>query len=233
MAGWLGLGTDNLVSIPTTRDNEMSLPDLEDYLRQALARKEKVAAIISTMGTTDAFGIDDLTGIVRLRDRLSQEFGLTHRPHVHADAVIGWVWAVFRDYDFAANPLGFHARTLTSLQHTLGRLGDLSLADSIGVDFHKTGYTPYISSAFLAKDREDLALLSRHPDQMPYLYQFGYFVPAFIPWSAPVPAPGPWRLMPTCSCWARRVTGFLSATWWRWPRCSGSGWNGTPASWSQ
>ena len=96
---------------------------------------------------------------------------------MHADAVIGWVWAVFRDYDFAANPLGFHTRTLTSLQHTLGRLGDLSLADSIGVDFHKTGYTPYISSAFLAKDREDLTLLSRHPDQMPYLYQFGYYHP--------------------------------------------------------
>jgi len=177
VAGWLGLGSDNLVAIPTTRDHEMSLPDLEDYLRQALARGEKVAAIIATLGTTDAFGIDDLTGIVRLRDRLSQEFGLTYRPHVHADAVIGWVWAVFRDYDFAANPLGFHARTLSSLQHSLGRLGDLSLADSIGVDFHKTGYTPYISSAFLAKTREDLALLSRHPGQMPYLYQFGYYHP--------------------------------------------------------
>ena len=73
VAGWLGLGTDNLVTIPTTRDNEMSLPDLEDYLRQALARKEKVAAIIATMGTTDAFGIDDLAGIVRLRDDLAQE----------------------------------------------------------------------------------------------------------------------------------------------------------------
>ena len=177
VAGWLGLGTDNLVTIPTTRDHEMSLPDLEDYLRQALGRREKIAAIISTMGTTDAFGIDDLAGIVRLRDRLTQEFGLTYRPHVHADAVIGWVWAVFRDYDFAANPLGFHVRTLSSLHDSLARLGDLSLADSIGVDFHKTGYTPYISSAFLAKNREDLALLSRHPDQMPYLYQFGYYHP--------------------------------------------------------
>ena len=54
VAGWLGLGTDNLVTIPTTRDNEMNLADLEDYLRQALARKEKVAAIIATMGTTDS-----------------------------------------------------------------------------------------------------------------------------------------------------------------------------------
>ena len=180
VAGWLGLGTDNLVCIPTTRDNEMSLTDLEDYLRQALARQEKVAAIIATLGTTDAFGIDDLTGIVRLRDQLVREYGLAYRPHVHADAVIGWVWAVFRDYDFEANPLGFHARTLASLRHSLGRLGDLSQADSIGFDFHKTGYAPYISSAFLVKDRQELALLSRHPLQMPYLYQFGYYHPGIF-----------------------------------------------------
>lgn len=180
VAGWLGLGTDNLVTMPTTGDNAMSLADLEDYLRQALSRKEKVAAIITTLGTTDAFGIDDLTAIVRLRDRLCQEYRLSYRPQVHADAVIGWVWAVFRDYDFEANPLGFHARTLASLKHSLGRLGDLSLADSIGIDFHKTGYAPYISSAFLVKERQDLVLLSRHPLQMPYLYQFGYYHPGIF-----------------------------------------------------
>jgi L-2,4-diaminobutyrate decarboxylase len=180
VAGWLGLGTDNLVTIPTTGDNAISLPELEDYLRQALDRKEKVAAIIATLGTTDTFGIDDLTGVVRLRDHLCQEYRPSYRPHVHADAVIGWVWAVFRDYDFEANPLGFHTRTLASLKHSLGRLGDLSLADSIGIDFHKTGYAPYISSAFLVKERQNLALLSRHPLQMPYLYQFGYYHPGIF-----------------------------------------------------
>jgi L-2,4-diaminobutyrate decarboxylase len=180
VAGWLGLGTDNLVTIPTTPDNAMSLPDLEDYLRQAFSGGEKVAAIIATLGTTDAFGIDDFSAIVRLRDRLCQEYHLTYRPHLHADAVIGWAWAVFRDYDFAANPLGFHSRTLASLQHSLKRLGDFSQADSIGFDFHKTGYAPYISSAFLVKDRRDLALLSRHPLQMPYLYQFGYYHPGIF-----------------------------------------------------
>jgi glutamate/tyrosine decarboxylase-like PLP-dependent enzyme len=180
VTGWLGLGTNNLVTIPTSSNNEMSLSDLEDYLRQAFSRKDKVGAIIATLGTTDAFGIDELTGIVRLRDRLCREFNLDYRPHIHADAVIGWVWAVFRDYDFKANPLGFHPRTLGSLRHSLERLGDLSLADSIGFDFHKTGYTPYISSAFLVKDRQDLALLSRHPLQMPYLYQFGYYHPGIF-----------------------------------------------------
>jgi hypothetical protein len=56
-------------------------------------------------------------------------------------------------------------------------MGNLSLADSIGIDFHKTGYASYISSAFLVKDRKDLTLLSREPDQMPYLFQFGNYHP--------------------------------------------------------
>ncbi len=175
-AGWLGLGTRNLVAIPTTRDNEMDLTDLEDYLRRAYAAGEKVAVIIATQGTTDAFGIDDLAGIVHLREELVQEFQVPP-PHIHADAVIGWIWSVFRDYDFEANPLGFHARTVRSLQDSVKRLAHLGRADSLGVDFHKTGYTPYISSTFLARERQDLTLLSRHPEEMPYLYQFGQYRP--------------------------------------------------------
>ena len=177
VAAWLGLGMKNLVTIPADRDNQMSLTDLEDYLRQAFKNGEKIAVIIATLGTTDAFGIDDLDAIVRLRDKLAREYGLTHPPHIHADAVIGWVWSVFRDYDFEGNPLGFHARTLRSLQDSLKRLGNLGDADSLGIDFHKTGYAPYLSSAFLVKDRGDLTLLSRQPDEMPYLYQFGAYHP--------------------------------------------------------
>jgi L-2,4-diaminobutyrate decarboxylase len=176
VSAWLGLGMKNLVTIPSTRDNEMSLTDLEDYLRQAFGAGEKVAVIIATMGTTDAFGLDDLAAMVRLRDDLVQEYQVP-APHIHADAVIGWVWSVFRDYDFEANTLGFHARTLRSLQDSLKRLDHLGLADSMGVDFHKTGYAPYISSAFLAKERDDLSLLSRHPEEMPYLYHFGQYHP--------------------------------------------------------
>ncbi len=177
VSAWLGLGMKNLVTIPSTRDNEMSLTDLEDYLREAFSTGEKVAVIIATLGTTDAFGIDDLAAIVRLRDELVQEYQVAHVPHIHADSVIGWIWSVFRDYDFEANPLGFHARTVRSLQDSLKRLGHLGLADSLGVDFHKTGYCPYVSSAFLAKERDDLTLLSRHPEEMPYLYQFGQYRP--------------------------------------------------------
>ncbi len=177
VAAWLGLGMKNLIAIPSTSNNEISLSALEDALRATLNQGDKVAAIIATLGTTDAFGIDDLAAIVHLRDDLVSEYGLDYVPHVHADAVIGWAWAVFRDYDFDDNPLGFHARTLRSLTDSLERIDSLQMADSIGIDLHKTGYAPYISSVFLIKDRSALALISRVPEQMPYLYQVGHYHP--------------------------------------------------------
>ena len=71
---------------------------------------------------------------------------LDYVPHVHADAVIGWAWCVFNDYDFEANPLGFRRRTVRALAGTRPPDPAPGLADSIGIDFHKTGFAPYISS---------------------------------------------------------------------------------------
>lgn len=177
VAAWLGIGSRNIVTIPTNADNSMNLDAFADTLGRLLAGGHKIAAIIATMGTTDAFGIDPLKAIVAARDRLAAEHGLASPPHIHADAVIGWPWAVFNDYDFEANPLQFGARTLRSLQASREPIQHLALADSLGVDFHKTGYAPYLSSLFLVKDRADFQLLHREQAEMPYLYQFGEYHP--------------------------------------------------------
>ena len=177
VAGWLGIGTRNVVTVPTTDDNEIDLVRLEQAARKALAEGRKIAAIIATMGTTDSFGLDDLQAIAALRDALADEFQLAYRPHIHADAVIGWAWSVFNDYDFEGNPLGFRPRTLRALAGACRRIRHLALADSVGVDFHKTGFTPYISSLVLVKEQADLQRVARHPELMPYLYHSGEYRP--------------------------------------------------------
>ena len=173
VAGWLGIGTDNLIAIPATDENEIDLALLERAARAALSSGKKIAAIIATLGTTDAFGLDDLQGIVKLRDALVNEYQLPYRPHVHADAVIGWAWSVFNEYDFKSNSLGFRRRTIRALAGACRRIRHLPEADSVGVDFHKTGFAPYISSLVLVKNSEDLRLVTRSAEQMPYLYHFG------------------------------------------------------------
>ena len=173
IAGWLGLGSQSVVTVPTDSRNAMNVEAFREQARAILRRGGKIAAVIATMGTTDAFGIDDLAGIVAVRDALVDEFQLPYKPHVHADAVIGWAWSVFNDYDFERNPLGFRPRTLRALAGARLPIHRLSLADSVGIDFHKSGFAPYISSLVLFKQRDDLSLIHRPQEQMPYLYQFG------------------------------------------------------------
>lgn len=176
VAAWLGIGTRNIVTLPTNANNAMNVDVFAKTLDELLAGGQKVAAIIATMGTTDAFGIDPLESIVAIRDELAARHGVSP-SHIHADAVIGWAWSVFNDYDFDANPLEFGSRTLRSLLASREHFQHLHRADSLGVDFHKTGYAPYASSLFLVRDRADFQLLHRDQAEMPYLYQFGEYHP--------------------------------------------------------
>ncbi len=178
VAGWLGIGTKNIEVVPTSADNAIDVERLRERARIVLRKDKAIAAFIATLGSTDAFGLDDLETIVRLRDDLVREFRLPYRPHVHADAVAGWAWSVFTDYDWKINPLGFRPRTVTALAAIERRIRHLHLADSIGVDFHKTGYCPAIASLFLVKDRDDFDLLRRSPEMMPYPSQLADDNPA-------------------------------------------------------
>lgn len=177
VCGWLGLGFDRLVEVSTDPQSAIRPCLLETHCRDLLQQGERIAALIATMGTTDAFGLDDLQAMSEMRERLIDEFELDYRPHLHADAVIGWAWSVFNDYDFAANPLGFRSRTLRALAGVKRRIEHLGLADSIGIDFHKTGFTPYVSSVFLVRDAADLTRIARSPESMPYLFQSGEYHP--------------------------------------------------------
>ena len=180
IAGWLGLGVKNIEVIPTGADNAIDLRILAERARAVLREGRKIAAFIATMGSTDAFGLDDLEAIVRLRDELVKEFRLPYAPQVHADAVIGWAWSVFKDYSWEQNPLAFRPRTIRALAGIDRKMTHLHRADSVGIDFHKTGFCPYISSLFLTKDRNDFALLARDPAMMPYLFHSGEYKPGFF-----------------------------------------------------
>ena len=177
VANWLGIGQENVIQIPCTDENEMRPCLLESLARDILQNGGKIAAIVATMGTTDHFGLDDLHAIHDVRERLVDEFRLDYQPHIHADAVIGWAWSVFNDYDFGHNPLGFRHRTVRALAGARRRIGQLPLADSIGIDFHKTGFCPYVSTLFLVKDAGDLELISRKQEDTPYLFHDGHYHP--------------------------------------------------------
>ena len=180
----------------------MCVDELESALRETISSGKRVAAIVATMGTTDAFGLDDLEQICLLRDRLTDELDLDYRPHVHADAVIGWAWSVFNDYDIETNELQFPNRTVRAIAGTSRRIRHLCLADSLGVDYHKTGYAPYISSAVLVRDAADFGWITRSTATAPYIFQI-------------------WKLI-IRDCTALRHLEAVAVRWRRSPTCCSS-----------
>jgi len=240
VAGWLGLGEKNVVAVPTHQENDIRIDDLEVAARAAIEANQRIVTFVATMGTTDAFGVDDLESIVHLRDRLVEEYSLDYAPHVHADAVIGWAWSVFNDYDFEQNALEFRPRTVRALAAAYRRISKLSLADSIGIDFHKTGFSHRISracsspavaktwSAWFA-DARRCRICSRAEND----------TPACIPSRHRGAGAACWRPTPTCNCSARRACAHCSVTWWKWRSRYVSTWKvthrrpcSTPTTWA-
>jgi L-2,4-diaminobutyrate decarboxylase len=162
---WTGIGLNNICVIPTDDDNMMRVDRLEEELVKTIESGARIGCIFATMGTTDAFGIDPLEDIVALRDKIAAT--VDYPIHIHADAVIGWPYLTFKD-DVSLN--GLSDKLQHSIRYIVSRMTELQHADSVGVDFHKTGWGPYLCSAFIVKNNDDFGLLEKFKNDMPYLY---------------------------------------------------------------
>jgi len=157
---WLGIGSDFCLSLPTTIANgQMDLNILEGTLREKLRNGVRIGCIIVNGGTTNEVIVDPIKEIVEIRDKLVLEFNLDYVPHVHVDSVIGWIWLVYKHYDFKRNRLHMSQAELAKMSAMRDKISELKYADSFGVDFHKTGFCPYISSCIMVNNKADLQAL--------------------------------------------------------------------------
>ncbi|HET7832219.1 MAG TPA: pyridoxal-dependent decarboxylase [Gallionella sp.] len=161
---WSGLGMNNIIEIETDPDtNAMDLADLERRLQECQANNVPVALVVCTMGTTDANAMDPVARVRELIEKYPNPAGYG-KTFLYCDAVIGWSWLTFGNYDFAANPLGFSGKVLRELQANYAAIRDVVHADAVGCDFHKVGWAPYNCSLFMYQDRAEFEQLMRRPD---------------------------------------------------------------------
>jgi len=195
IAGWLGLGTEHLHSIPTDNAIAMRLDLLADKLESLLTAGFRVGFVTATFGTTDAFGVDDIAGIRQVLRDYSQRHGIPE-PQLHADAAVGWVLSFLAEYDLPGNPLGFSPDVLSLVQQARHQSMGLRQADSITIDFHKMGWGHYPGSAFLVNHRSDLRFLARTVAETPYFSEAdGRRDPALFTLECSRPALGPYTVM--------------------------------------
>ena len=195
LAGWLGMGTKNLIAIPTDHVCSMRLDLLEDTLRQLYRDEARVAFVIATFGSTDAFGIDDIRSIREIIERVAHEHSATV-PHLHVDAAAGWTVCFLTEYDTKSNPLEVPEFTLPLIRQAQQAAAGIRFADSVTIDFHKMGWGHYPSSAFIVNRRADLTRLLRTLDDVPYFSEADYrHDPALFTLECSRPAIGPYTVM--------------------------------------
>lgn len=195
VAGWLGLGTQQLHSIPTDASMAMRLDLLAERMEQLYQEGAKVAYVVATFGTTDTFGIDDVAGIRQLIDTLAARYQQP-RPQLHVDGAAGWILCFFTEYNLEKNPQQLPESLLPLIQRAQRAAQGLQVADSITIDFHKMGWGHYPGSAFLVNQRSDLRYLSRSVEQTPYFSEAdGRRDPALFTLECSRPALGPYTVM--------------------------------------
>ncbi|MFO0882958.1 MAG: pyridoxal-dependent decarboxylase [Pirellulales bacterium] len=205
-AAWLGIGKNHVIAVQTDSAASMRMDDLENKLRELTQKQIPVAAILATCGTTDAFGFDSVAQIDSLRRRLQYELHWPTLPYLHADAVVGWPWIFFGQYDFAINPLQFPAETCAALKTTAALAQQIHFADSWGVDFHKTGFTPYTSSLLILREKTWLDPLCISADEAPYFLSSEEGEPGAYTLETSRSGIGP--IMAWASLWQLGITGF-------------------------
>ena len=174
---WLGIGSDNCVRIPVLKNGQIDLKILKQELENAIKEEVRIACIIVNGGSTLFTTIDEIAQIVNMRDELMETYHLDYTPHIHVDSVIGWAWLMFDTYDFESNPLCFSEKALSELKYVYSLIKDIKLADSFGVDFHKTGYAPYLCSMFVCKDKRKVYSLGEEKQAPMSELEYGLYAP--------------------------------------------------------
>lgn len=134
----LGLGYNAVRKVPVDSKFRIDLGTFEKMLKEDVAAGLIPFCAVATIGTTDFGTVDSVEGMRKLCDK----YGM----YLHADASYGSAAVMSRKYS--------------------SRIGNLSLADSITVDFHKMFLLPISCSVILLKNSEDFKCFELHADYL-------------------------------------------------------------------
>ncbi|MCB1034764.1 MAG: hypothetical protein KDD47_13110, partial [Acidobacteria bacterium] len=142
-AGLLGFGRRNLLSVPVDKAFRMKPSAYEEVLRRCLDERRPILQSVFVLSTTEFGSVDPLPELLAARDRMR---GLGLESVVHVDAAYGGYFAsIFRPGHRAAAP---SEPCLEPLHRACAALHD---TDSVTVDPHKMGYSPYGAGGFVLR----------------------------------------------------------------------------------
>ena len=160
VSDWLGIGYNNCIRAKCTKDGRIIVSDVEKIVRENIEKGKVFLGFNLCGGSTVEFDMDPVKEIYNLREKLVEEYSLDYKPIIHVDSVVG------------------PKQTLDKIQLMHSYISEIKYADSCGMDFHKTGYAPYISSIIMFHDKKDYYFLGdKEQDVDVKKLQYGGFAP--------------------------------------------------------
>ncbi|MGL5906424.1 MAG: pyridoxal-dependent aspartate 1-decarboxylase PanP [Shewanella sp.] len=135
-ADLLGIGRDNIISIPTKGNNKVDVEHMRQVALSLAANNVKVMAIVGVAGTTETGNVDPLAELAALAAEL--------HCHFHVDAAWGGASLLSNKY-----------------RHLLA---GIELADSVTIDAHKQMYVPMGAGMVLFKNPELAHAIAHHAE---------------------------------------------------------------------
>ena len=159
VSDWLGIGYDNCIRVKCSKDGRIIVSEVEKVVRENIEKGKVFLCFNLCGGSTVEFEMVPVNEIYVLREKLIEDYSLEYKPIIHVDSVVGWIWLFYNGYDFEANPLGIRTPILDKIKLMHSYISEIKYAYSCGMDFHKTGYAPYISSIIMFHNKEDFYYL--------------------------------------------------------------------------
>ena len=135
-ANILGIGRDNLISIPLDSHNKISIPKLKIKIAELKNEGVGIVAIVGIAGTTETGNVDPLEELADICEE--------NKIHFHADAAWG-------------------GPTLCSPKYGY-KLKGIERADSVTFDAHKQLYVPVGAGIALFKNPDHLQLVQHYAE---------------------------------------------------------------------
>ena len=133
----IGLGYDAVVHLPVNEKCQIDSKKAEEIIKKDYESGYLPFLIVATIGTTDFGSIDNVKELRQIADK--------YNMYLHCDAAYG-SGAIMSSYK--------------------SRLGNLSLADSITIDFHKMFLLPISCSCLIVKNKKMLECFELHADYL-------------------------------------------------------------------
>ena len=157
----IGIGLDQVVSVPVDDNYRMDVNALEETIRSLAAEKTPILGVVAVVGSTEEGAVDPVDKVVALREKLRKE-GIYFYLHVDA-AYGGYARSLFMDEDNNFIPFNelqsvhqeygvFQENKEYVTEDVYNAFKAISEAETVTVDPHKMGYIPYSAGGIAIRD---------------------------------------------------------------------------------